>query len=182
MKRNTTIIMGAVVIVLAVAGISAYLLTSQPKVKEFKLELLDYGYNGSSGGPTLRVKAGDVVKVTLINKSERVHEFRLSSNMDKFLSDVDKVVANLQAQGLKTADQVDSAQAFKDARRLTGMKLVMVNNALDWDTDVDPGKTVTIQFSIDTPGTYWYLCGELDGTFPQTHTHKSMFGQIIVER
>jgi len=59
-KMNSrTVIVAAALVVVLVGGAGAYLISSQPKAKEFKLELWDFGYNGPSGGPTLTVKTGE---------------------------------------------------------------------------------------------------------------------------
>lgn len=41
--------------------------------REFTLVADDFGYNGTEGGPTLIVKKGDMVKITLIGKSPISH-------------------------------------------------------------------------------------------------------------
>ena len=59
-KMNSrTVIVAAALVVVLVGGAGAYLISFQPKAKEFKLELWDFGYNGPSGGPTLTVKTGE---------------------------------------------------------------------------------------------------------------------------
>lgn len=186
MKTNTMILAAVAAVVIA-AGAGAYYITSTaqtasagPKVQEFKIETWDFGYNGPTGGPTLNVKAGQTVRVTLVSKGGVEHEFRLSNNKETFLSDVEKAVATLQSQGMKDQDVIEKADAFKAARRASGMKIVKTEGQLDWDTDVGIGETKTVEFTIDTRGTYWYLCGELDATFPQTHAHRGMAGQIVV--
>jgi len=181
-KMNSrTVIVAAALVVVLVGGAGAYLISSQPKAKEFKLELWDFGYNGQSGGPTLTVKAGETVRVTLVAKGGVEHELRLVKDNNAFLSDVKNAVEKLQAQGLKEQAAVENATEFKESRRLTGMKIVNAGGVLDWDIDVEVGGTKTVEFVIDRPGTYWYVCGELDATFPLTHAHKGMIGQIIVE-
>lgn len=180
MKKSTAIILAAVVVVAIAGGLGVYLTTFQPKVKEFKIETWEYGYDGPSGGPTLTVKAGETVRITLVNKGGVEHEFRLVKDKDAFLSDVQKAVEKLQAQGIKDQDAVEKASAFKEARRLQGMQVVNVGGTLDWDVDVEPGETKTIELVINTPGTYYYVCGELDATFPQIHAHRGMFATLIV--
>jgi len=46
-------------------------------VKSFTLLAEDFGYNGTTGGPTLVVNKGDVVKITLIGKSPVSHNLRI---------------------------------------------------------------------------------------------------------
>ena len=182
MAKKIVILLAAVIAVAAVlVGTSAYLIASQPKVKEFKLELTEFGYNGPTGGPILKVKAGETVRVTLVNNGAVDHEFRIVKNRDAFLSDVNKAMERLRTEGVTEQDGVEKAAVFKEARRLTGLEIIKTSEGLEWDADVKPGETNTAEFVIDTPGTYWYLCGELDATFPMTHAHKNMSGQLIVE-
>ncbi len=178
--KTATIIIAIVIAVIAVGGLASYLTTSQPKAKEFKLEAQEFGYGSASGGPKLTVKAGETVKVTLVNKGAVDHEFRIVKDKDAFLLDVDKAVQKLQAQGIKDQDGVEKSQGFKDARRATGLKIIKAGGEPDWDADVEKGESKTFEFSVDAPGTYYYVCGELDATFPQVHAHRGMFAQIVV--
>ncbi|MEM1967382.1 MAG: hypothetical protein QXO86_05885, partial [Nitrososphaerota archaeon] len=52
------------------------------KVVTFTLYLSDYGFNASSGGPTLTVRVGDHVRITLVGNGSGpiVHDFTLDEN------------------------------------------------------------------------------------------------------
>lgn len=74
MKRALAIL---IVSVVAAAGVfGAYnLLLKGPAVKTFELTGFDFGYNQPKGGPTIRVKFGDMVRVSFKNLGGLEHEF-----------------------------------------------------------------------------------------------------------
>ncbi|GEM_PF-802440 len=56
-------------------------LRAEERIVELTLYLNDYGYNASSGGPTITVRAGDRVRITLVGNGSGpiVHDFVLDS-------------------------------------------------------------------------------------------------------
>ncbi|MBI2184954.1 MAG: cupredoxin domain-containing protein [Thaumarchaeota archaeon] len=179
---NRNVLLAAVaIIVVAIAGTAIYVMASPPKVKEIRLELQEFGYNGAKSGPTLTIKAGETYRLTLVNKGAIDHEFRLAKDKEAFLSDTKSAIAKLQSQGIKDVAGLEAASAFKESRRLTGIQAVKIGQEFDWDADVDVGETKTVELVINTPGTYWYVCGEPDGTFPLLHAHQGMVGQLVVQ-
>jgi plastocyanin len=46
--------------------------------KKFVLVQNDFGWNGTSGGPTIRVSKGDVVQITVINAGQMAHNFGIA--------------------------------------------------------------------------------------------------------
>lgn len=74
----------AIVAIIIVVGIATYfLIASRPAVKEFTLRMREYGFEGSKGGPTLRVKVGDNVRINLKNEGGIPHDFWIVENIDK---------------------------------------------------------------------------------------------------
>jgi len=75
-----TLIWIIVLIALLTVTMSYFYIQSEAKfdfngkpVKSFVLLTRDFGYNGTSGGPTLNVNYGDVVNITLIGKTSNTH-------------------------------------------------------------------------------------------------------------
>jgi len=92
-------------VVIAIVGFAAYQLLPSAVLpggrKEFKL-IAGAGkeYSFSDGGeenPTLRVKKGDVVKVTLRDKGMREHEFMIVEDVDRAIRQVEEGVGHPMA-------------------------------------------------------------------------------------
>ena len=91
-SRTVTIIIIVAVVVIA-GGVAALFLTSGgtsttsttsttlPGAKVFDLTARDFGFNGFGRGPTITVKVGDRVQITLTNRGGLKHELRLVSSL-----------------------------------------------------------------------------------------------------
>lgn len=65
--------------------------------KKFVLIQNDFGWNGTSGGPTIRVSKGDVVQITVINAGQMAHNFgiaRLSEQTTNIMNNVMQLPLN----------------------------------------------------------------------------------------
>src|SRR5205823_12851834 len=49
------------------------------------------------------------------------------------------------------------------------------------DHDVDPGNTFLFWFVVNTPGTYFFACHQVDRTDWKVHQDKNMWGTLIVD-
>lgn len=145
MKTSYLILIGIVVIAAAAAGI--YVFTQQPGVKEFRLEAREYGFDSAKGGPTLRVRVGDTVRIILTNGGVIEHELMI-------VEDVDEGIRMVQAGQ-------HPHLVFADA-----------------EGHVEPGETITITFTVDKPGHFFYACFVEE---PENHAVLGMFGDFIVE-
>jgi FtsP/CotA-like multicopper oxidase with cupredoxin domain len=59
--------------------------------KKFVLVQHDFGWNGTNGGPTMRVNKGDVVQITIINAGQMAHNFgiaKLSAQTTNIMNNV----------------------------------------------------------------------------------------------
>jgi FtsP/CotA-like multicopper oxidase with cupredoxin domain len=50
-------------------------LQQQQESRKIVLVQNDFGWNGTSGGPTIRVSKGDVVQITITNAGQMAHNF-----------------------------------------------------------------------------------------------------------
>lgn len=175
---KTVVLVGIAAVIVAV-GVGAYgLVALQPQIQEFTVETREFGFDGASGG-TMRMKAGETVRITLINVGGAEHEFMVVRDKDQFLSDLDKAIKDLIAKGLDK-EEIEEAEEIETIHMMA-VGQIMTGQDEEHDVDVEPRETRTFTLKIDEPGTYWYLCAELDATFPQTHAHRGMFAQLIVE-
>lgn len=79
MKTSFMVIVAAASITLA---IGAYLFLSQsPSVRTIELSARDFGYNDIKGGPTIRVKVGETVRLVLKNEGGIEHEIMIVEDL-----------------------------------------------------------------------------------------------------
>lgn len=136
-----------VVIVLAVSLVGFFLITSRPAGKEFSLRMREYGFDGTKGGPSLRVKVGDNIRINLKNEGGLQHDFWIVENVDK---------------------AVDETLTKKERSFLFGARI----------QNVDPGQESRLTFKVDRPGSFFYVCLQLD---PEIHAKRGMFGEFVIQ-
>ena len=169
------------VIAIGVIGVLvAYPVGSKPAMRELKIEAWDFGFNGPSGGPVQRLKAGETVRITLVSKAGTDHQLMVIRDKDAFLLEVNKTISSLAAKGLEQ-DDVEDATEYLSTLRAGSVGKLIVDGKQDIGVKVKPEETKTFTLTIDQPGTYWYLCTELDVTYPKIHADRGMLGQVIVE-
>lgn len=179
MRRKTVgIVAGVVVAVVVVVVVVALLL--QPGIREIRLEAMEFGFNGASGGPTIRMRAGETVKIIFTNKGAVDHEFTTIRNKDSFLRDMHGKINELQAKGLDE-EEIEESEEVEEVHHEYVVGKIIVGGKEEAMVVKSPGEAEEFLLRIDVPGTYTYLCAELDGTFPDTHADRGMFGTIVVE-
>lgn len=60
--------------------------------RKFVLVQNDFGWNGTSGGPTIRVNKGDVVQITIINAGQMAHNFGIAKLSTQTLNIMNNVM------------------------------------------------------------------------------------------
>ena len=168
-------LIAVIVIVAVVAGAAIFVVVPmlQPKVAVFELTMVDYGFDRPGFGPTLTIKAGQLVRITLTNAGSHPHEFMVVKDKDKALMMMKKMAQNLLEQGITDPKEADERIAMMME------EMDMAYNEIE--AEVEPDEMRVIEFTIDEPGTYWYVCQRAGGTFPVLHQEKGMFGKIVVE-
>ncbi|MCL4435344.1 MAG: hypothetical protein M1503_05655 [Thaumarchaeota archaeon] len=131
--------------------------------KNFRLIADDFCYNQSKGGPELRVKSGDKVTITMLNKGEQTHEMILVDK-ETLAFALDPTVAHEGEEGLDKALGRHIEPVFTGA---------LIN-------ETKPGQTGSMTFVAGPPGNYVYGCftDEPDTTL---HAFRGMWGEFIVE-
>ncbi len=157
MKKSATIMVAVVIIALIV--VAGLYFTTRPTTWQITLQAYDFFFiqSGARGNnPTLEVRSGDTVVLTLQNLGGKEHEFFVLSQLD-YNSYIDALQKGQSAK--------EPQPAFKGARV----------------EDVGAGKSQTATFVVGATGTYVYACLDNDGTQPLTHAHKGMFGTFQVQ-
>jgi len=157
MKKSLTIVIAVIVIALAVGG--GLYFVSRPTTRQITLQAFDYfflqpGVTGNN--PTITVKSGDTIVLTIQNLANKDHEYFVLTQ-----SDYNNYINALQ----KGENAEEPKPAFKEAEV----------------EDVEAGQSKTGTFVAGQPGTYVYACLDKDGTKPLTHAHKGMFGTFTVQ-
>ncbi len=112
------------------AGAFAYTQLAPPsRTLTFKLYATEYAFSdGKETNPTITVKVGDTVNITVRNVGKVEHEFMIVQDLNASISHVK------EGKGSPTP-------AF-------GAVL----------NDIDPDEEDTMTFKADKPGTYYYVC------------------------
>jgi len=174
------VLVGIMVAAVVIAVASLYLLFIQPPVREIRLETWEFGFNGPKGGPTIRLKVGEIVKIVLVNKGATEHEFMPVKDLNGFLKELHDIVGVLQAKGLKEEDIKNSHMIHRIHEKYSAGK-IFIGNKSDMHVHVNVGEYREFLLSFDQPGTYTAVCASFGLTFPQTHADNGMFFMMIVE-
>ena len=157
MRKNSTIIVAVIIVVLAV-GAGLYF-TTRPTTRQITLQGFEYFFlqPGTTGNnPTITVNSGDTVVLTIQNLGSHDHEFFVLTQSDY----------NNYINAIKNGQSAEEPEpAFKEAEV----------------EDVLAGESKTGTFVVGEPGTYVYACLDKDGTAPLLHAHKGMFGTFQVQ-
>ncbi|MEM1943067.1 MAG: hypothetical protein QXO30_03025 [Candidatus Caldarchaeum sp.] len=164
-----------------VAGVLLAFLMTTTGVKEVKLEAYEFGFNGVSGGPTIRIKTGEPLRIVLTNKGGAEHEFMVVKDRSAFLKEFHDKLEELQARGMDERSIINSEE-LEEIHHHSSAVMLSVNGKPVADVNVKPGETKPFTLKFDKPGTYHYVCAELELTFPKTHADRGMYGSIIVEQ
>jgi uncharacterized cupredoxin-like copper-binding protein len=178
---RTAVIAGIVAVVVVVAAVSVFFLIPRgPSVREFTLDMVEYAFRqGTTNNPTLRVKVGDTVVIRLNNKGAVTHEFMLFENAESVVNMMRDVVKDLTARNVPKDEALEQYEDRKTEMEDSGMIKVAFEGA---DADAEPGNSATIRFTATRPGTFTYICLEVEGSYPDIHYDKGMHGQLIVEQ
>lgn len=181
-------LLAGIVVVVAAVGVGAYLAIPKgpppPEVVTVQLEAREFGYQGLGynladhqykGGPTIKVKVGDTVRIVLKNSGGTEHELMVVKDKEKVLNMMRGVIKDLQAQSLEKSKAIEQ---YNEKHEANAEKMVAFPEA---EVDVEQGQTKTIEFTANTVGQFSYVCHKVAGTYPETHQDNGMFGEFIVE-
>jgi len=179
MPRRSVLVGSIAAVVVIVAAVGVFLLAPQGP-REVKLEMWEFGFNGPSGGPEIRVRVGETVRFVLTNRGGTDHEFMIVRDLDGFREALRKTVNESREKGLDQEAIAASEEVEMLHHKYSAIEL-MVDGKMEHELELEPGESVTVTVSFDRPGTYYYVCAELALTFPESHLDREMFGKIIVE-
>jgi len=149
------------------------------------LMTFDVGYDAPNFNPEWDVKAGQVIVVTMNNSGTMAHEFLLfDGDRATILKSAKAALALAESHhnGYQNDeaignDTVDEYTMYHDS--WTNLSRVGCPDSCI-DHDVDPGNTFLFWFVINTPGTYFFACHQVDRTDWKIHQDKGMWGTLTV--
>jgi uncharacterized cupredoxin-like copper-binding protein len=182
----------AVAITAAVMDLAVFPALQPAGSTNFKVHLMtfDVGYDQPNYQPEWQVKAGQIVVVTMNNSGAMAHEFLLFSGGRTAILNSAKAALAL-AQSHNPGWDTDPVIANTTLDEYTGYHDSWTNLTRYGcndptlgcvDHDVDPDATFLFWFVINTPGTYFFACHQVDTTaIPwMIHQDKGMWGTIVV--
>jgi FtsP/CotA-like multicopper oxidase with cupredoxin domain len=164
-NKIPVLLLGIVIVIALLLVAGAYFLSSRKPAgeKSFTLMAHDFGYNQSDGGPDIRVKSGDKVTITLLNKGEQTHEMIIVNKKTLALA-LDPTIAHQGEEGLDKTLGQHIEPVFTGA---------VIN-------ETKPGETGNMTFTADQPGNYVYGCFT-DEPNSTLHAFRGMWGDFVVE-
>lgn len=159
----------AVVVVFAVLPA----LNPPPEVQSLNINAVDYSFGGVGQQPTFRVQAGKIIYLVLTNDGNVPHEIVLVQDKDMVLNHVHMLITNIQNDANYTTDE-EREEAYEAAHEETA------HAYRDIEAHVGVGETARLAFILDA-GTYYFVCHEPDGTWPNVHQDAGMWATLIVE-
>ena len=183
----------AVALTAAVMDLAVIPLLQPPGSNDFIVHLMtfDVGYERPNFNPEWQVKAGQTVVVTMNNSGAMAHEFLLfSGDRTTILNSAKAALALAQSNNPNwDTDPVIAQAALDNYTEYHDSWANLTRYGCNdptlgcVDHDVDPDATFLFWFVINTPGTYFFACHQVDTTNPtawQIHQDKGMWGTIVV--
>jgi len=157
--RRVTVVVVAVAIVAVLAAVGFFL--TRPTIQEINMGMSEFVFLlDGSPNPTIKVKAGVPVKLTVINRGGVTHELMIVER-----TVLDKVL------GLGAISKHHMEEALGGhPHPLFGVEL----------KNVKTGESRSTTFTPDKPGTYAIVCFE-DAPDEVVHAHRGMHTVLIVE-
>lgn len=174
---NKVIISIIVVVIIAIIGISVWYFLMTPGAREYVIRFREFAFIIEGTSFPLKIKAGETIKIKFINEGAVEHELMIVKDKDQVLKMAHALIEELQAQGFSGEDLI---KAFEE-RHHEMEEDIEKRGLLLFKVELGSGEEIIKELKIDTPGTYWAVCLELEGSAPKTHTDMGMYAQIIVD-
>lgn len=148
---------------MAAAGVAGFfiMLSQRPEARTLTVTSYDFRYRVDGGEPTIRMKAGEEVRILFENRGTHDHEFLLVRDRDEAIEAVEK---KLEAGGSDAElDRLKAEMAFIGIR-----------------FESEPGGTAVFRLRLTEPGTYYFLCLETEPD-EEPHANLGEIGVIVVE-
>jgi uncharacterized cupredoxin-like copper-binding protein len=180
LKRKVLWVVAVAVSVTVLAAVLVWsVLTPQlaPGSREVRLTMVEFGFNGEQGGPTVYVGVGETLRIVLENRGKGKHQFMIVKDLEGLRKKLRNALEGSVDGGseqlenrLETLRQKYAAVELYDQ----GQRYKFYNVRLD------PGEVQTLVVVFGEPGIYYYVCTELVLTSRESHVEKGMYGMVFV--
>jgi uncharacterized cupredoxin-like copper-binding protein len=180
LKRKVLWVVAVAVSVTVLAAVLVWLVgTPQlaPGSREVRLTMVEFGFNGEQGGPTVYVGVGETLKIVLENRGKGKHQFMIVKDLEGLRKELRSVLEGFVDGGseqlenrLETLRQKYAAVELYDQSQRYKF----------YNVRLDPGEVQTLVVVFREPGIYYYVCTELVLTSRESHVEKGMYGMVFV--
>jgi uncharacterized cupredoxin-like copper-binding protein len=180
LERKVLWVVAVAVSVTVLAAVLVWsVLTPQlaPGSREVRLTMVEFGFNGEQGGPTVYVGVGETLRIVLENRGKGKHQFMIVKDLEGLRKELRNVLEGSVDGGseqlenrLETLRQKYAAVELYDQSQRYKF----------YNVRLDPGEVQTLVVVFREPGIYYYVCTELVLTSRESHVEKGMYGMVFV--
>jgi len=180
LKRKVLWVVAVAVSITVLAAVLVWsVLTPQfaPGQREVRLTMVEFGFNGEQGGPTVYVGVGETLRIVLENRGKGKHQFMIVKDLEGLRKELRSVLEGFVDGGseqlenrLETLRQKYAAVELYDQSQRYKF----------YNVRLDPGEVQTLVVVFREPGIYYYVCTELVLTSRESHVEKGMYGTVFV--
>ena len=189
-NNNIKKIIGIIIII--GIGIEASIILDKPE--DATILMVDYGYIIKENAP-LVFSPNKAIMLNLTNTGAYEHEFVIIKDKEEPFEHTKELAQYLgwafveeQYYGLTGEDT-----ALKLRERIATMyeEAVITFNREHWSSyeeriyvkspQLEAGTSILLEFKIEEPGEYWFVCRNIGGSYPQIHQERGMIGKILIK-
>jgi uncharacterized cupredoxin-like copper-binding protein len=180
LKRKVLWVVAVAVSVTVLAAVLVWsVLTPQfaPGSREVRLTMVEFGFNGEQGGPTVYVGVGETLKIVLENRGKGKHQFVIVKDLEGLRKELRNVLEGFVDGG---SEQLENRlEALR--QKYAAVELYDQGQRYKfYNVRLDPGEVQTLVVVFREPGIYYYVCTELVLTSQESHVEKGMYGMVFV--
>jgi uncharacterized cupredoxin-like copper-binding protein len=180
LKRKVLWVVAVAVSVTVLAAVLVWsVLTPQlaPGSREVRLTMVEFGFNGEQGGPTVYVGVGETLRIVLENRGKGKHQFMIVKDLEGLRKELRNVLEGSVDGG---SEQLENRlEALR--QKYAAVELYDQNQRYKfYNVRLDPGEVQTLVVVFREPGIYYYVCTELVLTSRESHVEKGMYGMVFV--
>ena len=142
-----------------------------PKIdRNFVLVQNDFGWNGTSGGPTITVNQGDNVQIIIINAGNMAHNFGIA----KIPAKTESLLERNSAKDVSLSSRLKNL-SYSEISALPCPDCKPVYRQAQVDIFMPPLSQQVVAFKADHAGSFKYFC------MVRGHIWLGMIGSLIVQ-
>jgi uncharacterized cupredoxin-like copper-binding protein len=180
LKRKVLWVVAVTVSATVLAAVLVWLvLTPQlaPGQREVRLTMVEFGFNGDQGGPTVYVGVGETLRIVLENRGKGKHQFMIVKDLDGLRKELRNVLEGSLDGGTEQLE--NRLEALR--QKYAAVELYDQSQRYKfYNVGLDPGEVQTLVVVFKEPGIYYYVCTEVMLRSREPHVEKGMYGTVFV--